>query len=249
MKRSMTTRKKHTAKRTNLGSSISQLVESKYFSAKETRSKLLDNFFDVDSTTLSKSLLGQILCRRIPETGQVLRGRIVETEAYPGTGDPASHSFNGKTPRNEPMFMKPGTTYVYFTYGMYHCFNVSSRGDGSAVLIRAIEPLDGIEEMSASRSKKSVSPLKKLKLHELCNGPAKLCMALQIDKQLINKLDLSESDLIWIEADQALSEEQIGTSKRIGLGKGIEIEAQENLLRFFQKGSIFVTPKYRTPPK
>lgn len=91
--------------------------------------KLGRRFYDQDAVTLAKALLGKVLCRKLPGTDQILKGTIVETEAYPGVGDAASHSFKGvPTESSMPMFMEPGTAYVYFTYGMYHCFNVSSKG-------------------------------------------------------------------------------------------------------------------------
>lgn len=92
------------------------------------RVRLGAEFYNQPCEEMAKSLLGKILVRRLDDD-VVVRGRIVETESYPGAEDVASHSFNGKvTPRNEPMFMKPGTVYVYLTYGMYHCFNISSQG-------------------------------------------------------------------------------------------------------------------------
>ena len=90
--------------------------------------RLKDSFYDVPCEDLAKRLLGKILVRQIND-GTVLKGRIVETECYPGGEDKASHSYNGRiTERSKPMYMKPGTTYVYITYGMYHCFNISSQG-------------------------------------------------------------------------------------------------------------------------
>jgi len=90
--------------------------------------RLKDSFYDVPCEELAKRLLGKILVRRIND-GTVLKGRVVETECYPGGEDKASHSYNGRiTERSKPMYMKPGTTYVYITYGMYHCFNISSQG-------------------------------------------------------------------------------------------------------------------------
>ena len=90
--------------------------------------RLKDSFYDVPCEELAKRLLGKILVRRIND-GTVLKGRVVETECYPGGEDKASHSYNGRiTERSKPMYMKPGTTYVYITYGMYDCFNISSQG-------------------------------------------------------------------------------------------------------------------------
>lgn len=103
---------------------------SEYFNSDVVsyRIRLGPEFFNQPCEEMAKSLLGKILVRRLDDD-VVVRGRIVETESYPGDQDVASHSFNGKmTSRNEPMFMRPGTAYVYLTYGMYHCFNISSKG-------------------------------------------------------------------------------------------------------------------------
>ncbi|XP_068218198.1 uncharacterized protein [Palaemon carinicauda] len=178
--------------------------------------RLEKSFFDKKSTTLAKELLGQILVRKVD--GSLLRGMIVETESYLGENDVASHSYNGKrTPRNEPMYMAPGTLYVYSIYGMYYCLNISSQGEGSCVLIRSLEPIEGIDEMIAGRSFKRTSKSRPLKEHELCNGPSKLCLALNITKDLCNKVDATTSDEIWLESGRSVPESDIVTAKRIGI--------------------------------
>ncbi|KAK8754403.1 hypothetical protein OTU49_016073 [Cherax quadricarinatus] len=142
--------------------------------------RLSEDFFDQDSIALAKALLGQVVVRVVD--GIRISGAIVETESYLGGPDVASHSYNGKrTSRTEPMYMKPGTSYVYSIYGMYHCFNISSKGDGSCVLIRALEPLEGLPKMETGRNqrRKSSTPLK---IHELCNGPSKICQAFYLTK-------------------------------------------------------------------
>ncbi|CAG7832401.1 unnamed protein product, partial [Allacma fusca] len=104
------------------------LAATKDGSASPYFKKLPREFFDQPAVNLSKALLGKVLARKLPD-GEVLRGTIVETEAYPGELDAASHSYHRKkTERNAAMFMEPGTAYVYFTYGMYHCFNISAQG-------------------------------------------------------------------------------------------------------------------------
>ena len=154
-------------------------------------------------------LLGCILERTVGDT--ILRARIVETEAYDET-DVASHSYNGQTPRTTVMFGEPGHLYVYFTYGMHYCCNVVTGpiGHGAAILIRAVEPLDGEVTMRELRSGKSGV--------ELTNGPAKTCQALSIDKAL-NGHDLLTTPLILVPGTLAAHETIVQTT-RIGLSKG-----------------------------
>ncbi|XP_039312569.1 DNA-3-methyladenine glycosylase [Solenopsis invicta] len=177
-------------------------------------SRLQYEFFDIPCEDLAQQLLGKVLVRYF-ENGTVLKGKIVETEAYLGAIDKASHSYQNKvTPRNLPMYMPPGTTYVYMTYGMYHCFNISSQGDGCAVLVRAVDPLEGMEFMADQRTSKTKKT--SLKPHELCNGPSKLCMAYQLNKQH-SKYSLCTWKSLWIEDYIALEDIKIIKSARIGI--------------------------------
>jgi DNA-3-methyladenine glycosylase len=135
----------------------------------------------VSAAVLAPRLLGCILVRRLSD-GTRLSGMIVETEAYVGVKDRASHAFGGRrTERNESMYCDPGTLYVYFTYGMHFCANVvcGLRGEPAAVLIRAVEPVGGIPSMLVNR--KLIRGEKDI----LCNGPAKLCQAMGIDESSI----------------------------------------------------------------
>ncbi|GAB6021074.1 hypothetical protein CHUAL_003708 [Chamberlinius hualienensis] len=199
--------------------------------------------YNIPCVELAKQLLGQTLVRIVRNESskelQRISGKIVETESYLGGEDKASHSFNGKkTPANEPMFMTPGTAYVYMTYGMYHCFNISSAGEGSAVLIRALEPLEGFDLMKVSRGVKRSDGGSTLKQQQYCNGPSKLCQALQIDKTL-NKQDMSTSELLWIEKveDTPASEGlEIIESSRIGITSRAG-EWMMKPLRFYIKGN------------
>ncbi len=128
--------------------------------------RLQAEFFQKSVTDLAGALLGKVLVREIERGDEKIRlsARIMETEAYLGGEDKASHSYKGKkTPRNQAMFMNPGTIYVYPIYGIYECLNISSSGDGAAVLLRALEPLEGIETMKEFRSPAG-SPEKKKKL-------------------------------------------------------------------------------------
>ena len=170
--------------------------------------------------------------------GCVCKGRIVETEAYLGGDDKASHSYNGRrTERNEAMYMEPGTCYVYSIYGMYCCINVSSRGDGAAVLIRALEPLEGMADMYTRR--KSAKKDK-----ELCNGPSKLCQALNIDKSC-DKVDMKTSGTVWLEQQEEdgyqLINDDIVIRSRIGVDYAEEWA--KSPLRFYIKDNNCVSKK------
>ncbi len=192
-------------------------------------------FFDCPCEDLARKLLGCALFR--VSSGVLCSGRVVETEAYLGGADKAAHSYNGKrTERNEAMYMPPGTAYVYSIYGMHHCFNISSRGGGAAVLIRALEPLGGVVSMTERR--KGMNHAK-----DLCNGPAKLCQALTINKTC-NRADLVTSESLWVErpAEREAAEEEVVESGRIGVQYAGDEWASEPL-RFHIKNSPFVSKK------
>lgn len=163
----------------------------------------------------------------VQKDGHVLSGKIVETEAYDGFKDPASHAYRGMTPRNEVMFGAPGCAYVYLTYGMHHCLNLvtEKKGYPAAVLIRALEPTDGIELMKRRRGRQ--------KLRDLTSGPAKLCQALGVDRRL-NGADL-RSDTIFVE-DRGEVAGGIARSGRIGVNDG-----RDKNWRFFLKSNEFVS--------
>lgn len=163
------------------------------------------------SVEVGPRLLGCILERDIE--GRTLRGMIVETEAY-DQSDIASHSYNGETPRTKVMFGPAGHLYVYFTYGMHYCCNVvtGEMGYGSGVLIRAVEPLEGIDIMQERRGKSGI---------ELTNGPAKVCQALGIGKAQ-NGTDLCDGE-VRIVVSPALPNRSIVTTTRIGISKGQDV--------------------------
>ncbi|MEM7754896.1 MAG: DNA-3-methyladenine glycosylase [Planctomycetota bacterium] len=164
--------------------------------------------FAVDPVTLAKALLGQRLVRVLD--GERVSGRIVETEAYCGVEDKAAHSVGWRrTTRTEPMFARAGTSYVFLTYGMHHCFNVvcGALNEGVdepvAVLVRAVEPVEGLETMRrlraepASRNARRRDPAE-IRDRDLCSGPAKLCRAMAIDRGL-NGVDLVSHEDVWLE--------------------------------------------------
>jgi len=164
--------------------------------------------------------------RRVVD-GRILRARIVETEAYDQT-DAASHSYSGQTPRTDVMFGPAGHLYVYFTYGMHYCCNVvvGEEGHGAAVLIRAVEPLEGEDYMSKNRPG--------ITGENLTNGPAKFCQAFQIDKKL-NGHDLQQEPLELI-VKPALSQEKIVQTTRVGISRAADVP-----WRFYEKDNKFVS--------
>lgn len=174
-------------------------------------------FLRTDAESAARRLLGCVLERELD--GQLLRGRITEVEAYDQT-DAASHSYRGKTERTAVMFGPAGHLYVYFTYGMHYCCNivVSEPGYGAAVLIRAVEPLDGQDVMLANRHGRGGK--------DLTNGPAKVCQAFGIDKRL-NGHDLREAPLRLI-AGEPVDSRHIVTTPRIGISR-----AKDRPWRFF----------------
>ncbi|TRY62801.1 hypothetical protein TCAL_00870 [Tigriopus californicus] len=210
--------------------------------------RLSTEFFNQSCRVLARSLLGQTLCRRLSPTC-ILKGKIVETEMYPGHQDHASHSFNQKrTARNGAMFMEPGTSYVYSIYGMYHCFNISSQEEGGAVLIRSLEPL-GYEDhwaiLKANRCSKR--KLASLRVQDLTNGPSKLCLSFDINKVNGNALDLKKSDQIWVEKGDNLPEDSIFVSTRIGIGSSGEASVNKPY-RFYVKNNEHVSILDSTDP-
>ncbi len=194
--------------------------------------KLSREFYTRPVIKVAKELLGKILIK--VERGKILAGKIVEVEAYDGKNDEASHSFRGKTKRNEVMFRKGGFFYVYFTYGVHHCCNVvtGEEGHGAAVLIRAIEPLSGIETMALRRfGKKKIT---EKQFFNLTNGPGKICEAFAFDRSH-SGLDLT-SDKIFIIDGPLLKKSEIGVSMRIGISRSTELP-----WRFFIKGNKFLS--------
>ncbi|KAK9700693.1 Methylpurine-DNA glycosylase (MPG) [Popillia japonica] len=181
-----------------------------------------------------------MMVRKIGETR--LKGRIVETECYPGGEDKASCTFNGKrSPATEALYMDAGTAFVYMTYGMYHCINISSSEPGGGVLIRALEPLEGIEDMRKWRIDKTKSK-KDIKTKDLCNGPSKLCTSLQITKNDCNMMDFKTSESMWIEDDPNFLIGKIVCTSRIGIAAAGK-EWAEKPYRYYIFGSDYVSKR------
>jgi DNA-3-methyladenine glycosylase len=182
---------------------------------------------------LARALIGAVLVR--DANGRRTAGRIVETEAYT-IGDPASHAFAGVRPRNRSMFLEPFHAYVYLIYGTNFCFNVTSEsaGEGAAVLVRALEPIEGLEAMALRRGTTTV--------RDLCRGPGRLARALQIDRSLDGR-DLLRDAELWL-ARGSEADGRVGVSRRIGITK-----AAHRRLRFYERGNPFVSgPRRLSPP-
>ena len=190
------------------------------------------SFYARDPAAVARELIGKRLVRETPEG--LCGGRIVEAEAYLSSRDPACHANRGMTRRNAAMFGPPGHAYVYMIHARW-CFNCVTEdiGLGSAVLIRAIEPLEGLPLMHARRGREHVL--------DLTRGPARLCQALSIDRSH-NTWDLTAGSELWIEEDAALNGTplKILRSPRIGISS-----AQHRLLRFSLAGSSYVSGRRR----
>jgi len=180
-----------------------------------TLTPLPRSFYLRPTLRVARSLLGKLLVRS--HHGRLFVGRIVEVEAYLGARDEASHAHRGMTRRNEVMFRDGGHLYVYFTYGMHYCANVvtESRGIGHAVLLRAVEPVSGVEWMRRNRKLD-----RSRKGTEIANGPAKLCQAFRIARSE-NGTDLTGRAL-FIAEGPLVPRSRVATSRRIGISKAIE---------------------------
>ena len=191
-----------------------------------------------DTVALARFLIGKIVVRELP--GVRLIGRIVETEAYPQR-DPAAHHFRGPTPRNRSMFLRRGHAYVYFSYGNHFMLNVSAEiaGVGGGVLIRALEPLEGIKQMEQHR--------KTTRLLDLTRGPGRLTSALRIDRCL-DCTDLCAPGPLWLGAITSPRGPATSVRRSLNLGTSIRIgitRAAHRLLRFYERGSPFVSGPLR----
>ncbi|MBC8085851.1 MAG: DNA-3-methyladenine glycosylase [Phycisphaerae bacterium] len=172
-------------------------------------------FYDRDTELVARELLGAVL--RVRTREGLTTGRITETEAYLGSHDAACHAVAGRTPRTWHLFGPPGTAYVYFIYGMHWCVNAVTReeGHGSAVLIRAVEPLQGIELMRRRRPKARSDAM-------LTDGPSKLCAAFDINRRH-DGLPLTQPGPISITAGVAVPDNAVIVGPRIGISKAVEL--------------------------
>jgi len=194
---------------------------------------LSQKFFDRDPRVVARALLGKLLVRRTPQG--LLVGRVVETEAYLGTGDPAAHSFSGKTPRNAVLFGPPGHAYVYFIYGNHYCLNVSCLPDGvpGGVLFRALEPLVGLETMALARD---IEWSGKDDLRRISSGPGRMAEAFGITRDRDNGKDFTSprSDLQL--RNDGYRVRRVGVTRRIGI-----LKAAEEPLRYIIYGNPYVS--------
>lgn len=181
---------------------------------------------------VAKDLLGKVLIKT--ESKKMFAGRIVEVEAYDGSIDEASHSYNGKTKRNEVMFNTGCCLYVYFTYGAHFCSNIvtGKEGYGNAVLIRAVEPLAGIDYMIVNRFNRELKSEKEL--YNLTSGPGKVSKAFGFDSSY-SGMDLTNSSVYLLDQPR-LNSNKIGISKRIGITRSVDLP-----WRFFEIGNPYLS--------
>lgn len=191
--------------------------------------RLCKKFYTADTLSVARNLLGTLLVRNL--RGQRLSGIVVETEAYLAVDDPASHSHRGPSRRNAAMFMPAGTLYVYSIHAKY-CLNIVTEAEnvGAAVLIRALEPFEGIEQMRRHRGRDAA--------RDLCAGPARLCQALAIDASE-DKLNLIQSSDVWLEEPPAVVRKRkwkLTNTSRIGISSAHELQ-----YRYFIDGHLCVS--------
>jgi len=196
--------------------------------------KLKKSFYRRELLDVARSLLGKILVKASGD--KILAGKIVEVEAYHGDFDKAAHSYGGITKRNEIMFEAGGYLYVYFTYGAHHCCNVvtGKKGQGTAVLIRAIEPITGINKMIQNRFGRKLKNDKEI--FNLTSGPGKVCKAFSFDRTN-SGTDLTGKEIFILDGEKIRSKD-IGVSKRIGITRSIDLP-----WRFFIKNNPYLSRK------
>lgn len=198
--------------------------------------KLKKDFYKRNVLVVAEDLLGKVFVYNDKNSGIKLSGKIIEVEAYDGKIDEAAHTFNGKTERNKIMFEEGGYLYVYFTYGIHFCANIvtGAMDHGTAVLLRAMEPLTGLELFAKRRFQKT--ELSEKEEINLLNGPAKICQAFGIDKKQ-NEIDLTQNEIYLLDA-KPISKNKIVETKRVGIKKSFELP-----WRFYIKDNKHVSKK------
>lgn len=194
--------------------------------------KLSRQFFDRDTHFVARELLGKRLVRLME--GTRLSGRITEVEVYVGEDDRASHASPGPTARNAPMYGPPGFTYVYLIYGVHNCLNIVTERDGfpAAILIRTIEPLEGLTVIEANRGPQKPR-------YNLTRGPGRVCQALAIDRELNNRDLCADDTPLWLEDATTIPNARIARSPRIGV-RGDE-KAIEARWRYYIRDNSWVS--------
>jgi DNA-3-methyladenine glycosylase len=188
------------------------------------KSKLLRRaFFNRDPRLVSRDLLGKLIVRI--ENGKKIAGRIVEVEAYLGQDDLAAHAAAGHTERNSVLFGSPGHAYVYFIYGVHHCLNISCfpSGEAGCVLIRALEPVSGLEKMAEARRLADFDAESQRDLRKLASGPGRLCEALGITRKRDNGKDMVSNTSDLQVMDDGYKVKEIAVTPRIGITKSVEM--------------------------
>lgn len=200
--------------------------------------KLTREFYQHDTLETAKDVLGKYIVHNI--NGIELIGRIVEAEAYIGPGDKAAHSYNyRRTKRNEVMYGPPGFAYIFIIYGMHYCMNIvmGNSDHPEAILIRALEPIKGLDTMAINRYGKKYGELNKTQKNNLTNGPGKLCKAMEID--VSNNGDDLCGNYLYLESDDAPQNLAIKSSPRVNIDYAEE--ARFYPWRFFIKGNPYVS--------
>ena len=204
--------------------------------------KLERSFYERNTLIVARGLLGCVLVHITPES--ITKGRIVETEAYMGPEDKGAHSYGGRhTPRMDPLYKTGGFAYIYQLHGYNYCINVVTQKEGrpQAVLIRALEPVEGLELM-AVRRKIDISDAKRSKLKNLTNGPSKLCQAMNINTSL-NGIDLCGDEIFITNQTGLRSNEEIVAAPRVNIDYAEEY--RDKLWRFLLKGNAFISKGYK----
>lgn len=209
------------------------------FQPKKAR-RLRRSFFNRDPREVCPELLGKIIVRK--QGRKVLAGRIVEVEAYLGADDAAAHAAAGRTARNDVLFGPPGHAYIYFIYGVHYCLNISCmpEGDAGCVLIRALEPVAGIDEMAKARDMQDLDLKSARNLQKLASGPGKLCEALGITRQRDNGKDMLSASSDLQVADDGFKTGKVAVTSRIGITKSADMP-----LRYLLADNPFVSAKAR----